>query len=362
MSVIKMILTNGFDPDVRVYKEAKYLLNKGHEVDILCWDRKNYYKDKQIENIDGINIRRYEILSKPGSGFKQLPAYFIFLKKCRKELRKGIYDYLHCHDLDGMIIGYFSNNKNAKLIFDMHELYISGRFEKFAFIIKRILKFLQNKSYKIIYLNDIQKNTMSSRNKEKLVFLPNYPELERFKGAEKTYSDKLRISFTGTVRQYESLKALIDATGGNDNIFVSINGDGTSYLKVKEASVNYSNVEVTGKFNYKDIVGFYNNSDLFYCAYNNNIINHNNAIATKFYEAIATLTPMIVTKGTEMDNICKKYNIGIGIDSQNSSEIKKVLNDLYYNRTKINNMAVNMQKMQFNFSWETVATNLENIY
>ena len=34
---VYMILTNGFDPDVRVYKEAKYLVEKNFEVTILCW-------------------------------------------------------------------------------------------------------------------------------------------------------------------------------------------------------------------------------------------------------------------------------------------------------------------------------------
>ena len=38
MKVI-MILTNSFDPDLRVYKEAQYIASKGYEVEILCCDR-----------------------------------------------------------------------------------------------------------------------------------------------------------------------------------------------------------------------------------------------------------------------------------------------------------------------------------
>ena len=34
-----MLLTNGFDPDVRVYKEALYLVGRGFSVTVLCWDR-----------------------------------------------------------------------------------------------------------------------------------------------------------------------------------------------------------------------------------------------------------------------------------------------------------------------------------
>ena len=36
---ITMLLTNAFEMDVRVYKEARYLIEKGNNVTILCWDR-----------------------------------------------------------------------------------------------------------------------------------------------------------------------------------------------------------------------------------------------------------------------------------------------------------------------------------
>ena len=51
MKVI-MILTNGFAPDLRVYKEAKYLAQKCNEVEILCWDRENKYIDKPVDNLE----------------------------------------------------------------------------------------------------------------------------------------------------------------------------------------------------------------------------------------------------------------------------------------------------------------------
>ena len=62
---VYMILTNGFDPDVRVYKEAKYLVEKNFEVTILCWDRRCEYIDKKEEILDGIKIKRFFIPSTP---------------------------------------------------------------------------------------------------------------------------------------------------------------------------------------------------------------------------------------------------------------------------------------------------------
>ena len=76
---IYMILTNGFDPDVRVYKEAKYLVTEGFNVEIICWDRKCEYVDRNEEVIDGINIKRFCIPSKPGTGMKQIIPYIKFI-------------------------------------------------------------------------------------------------------------------------------------------------------------------------------------------------------------------------------------------------------------------------------------------
>ena len=59
MAIVKMILTNGFDPDLRVYKEAKYIISLGHQLEIICWDRESRYKDKPSETIEGISIKRF---------------------------------------------------------------------------------------------------------------------------------------------------------------------------------------------------------------------------------------------------------------------------------------------------------------
>ena len=120
---VKMILTNRFDPDVRVYKEAKYLAKKGFDVEILCWDRENEYKDREVEFLDGIKIKRLYPYAKYGTGLKQLKSFYKFILECKKYLKCEEYDYLHCHDLDGVIAGYILKSKDSKLIFDMHEFY-----------------------------------------------------------------------------------------------------------------------------------------------------------------------------------------------------------------------------------------------
>ena len=121
---IAMILTNGFDPDPRVYKEAKSLVKLGHSVDILCWDRSGTYTDKEEEIINGIKIKRFFENAKYGSGYKQIFKLFAFKNSVLNYIKANDFEAIHCHDFDGLFIGH-SVNKYLKnmLVYDEHDLF-----------------------------------------------------------------------------------------------------------------------------------------------------------------------------------------------------------------------------------------------
>ena len=53
---ILMPLSNPFMVDPRVSREAKSLVNNGHEVTVIVWDRKNDYSEHEI--VDNVNLIR----------------------------------------------------------------------------------------------------------------------------------------------------------------------------------------------------------------------------------------------------------------------------------------------------------------
>ena len=172
MKVI-MILTNGFAPDLRVYKEAQYITNKGYEVEILCWDRESIFKDKPTEQYGNIKIKRFFVDSKYGSGLKQIFKLLKFKKECKKHLKEENIncDYIHCHDLDGMLVGYLLHKKNSKLIFDMHEFYNSGSYAKIFFVVVGfgvVLSTIFSKKFEKVNKPDATKNTEKNNVAEKV--------------------------------------------------------------------------------------------------------------------------------------------------------------------------------------------------
>jgi len=53
---VLMILSNPFITDNRVRKEAKSLVDEGHEVTVIVWDRRNEYLPE--EEVGGVHLIR----------------------------------------------------------------------------------------------------------------------------------------------------------------------------------------------------------------------------------------------------------------------------------------------------------------
>ena len=358
---ILMVLTNGFDPDVRVYKEAEYILAKGHSVEILCWDRNCEYKE--YEQLKGINIRRFPIKSVYGSGLKQIFSYAKFMKSIIKYIKKNPCDLIHFHDLDGAIPSLFIRKRNMKYIFDMHELYINGINKYIDFVLLRLLHIVQNKADKIIYVTDMQLKFMKKNNVKKCLFLPNYPSAKIFSSIKKNDFSKLRIAYIGSARDFKSLKILIDATKKHKNFQFRIDGMGSEYANLKKYSEenNFENI-LTGKYDgVKDIEEIYKNTDLLYCAYDNENENWKSGISVKFYEGIITHTPIIVNKGGEEEKMVVKYDIGYVIDINNPSSFDNLLDNISHSdsyKRKIESI----QRIDHLFDWDHIVGILDNIY
>lgn len=371
---VVMLLDNCFDPDVRVYKEAKYLVDSGINVEIICLDKKNKYKDKPIENFEGINIKRIfcrtekttkiiennKIISKC-KHIIYLWWLLKFIYKAKKYLKKRDFEILHCHDLVMAFIGCaFFNNK--KIVFDMHEYYSNRENKVLNYFISKIVKYVQNRATWIIHVNNFQLNDMENKNKEKLVFIPNYPEASQFKDYNHIYSDYIRINYTGYVRHYIPLLNLMKAVNDIEGIKVYINGSGECYDSLKKIEATMKNTTLTGEYKHADILKFYENSDITYVVYNKENKNDETALPTKFYESIILCMPVIVSKDTLMANFVEKNNIGFIVDGTSYMDIKKVLLEILNDRESLIQKSNNMKKISQNYIWENIVRNLNRIY
>ncbi|SFD26479.1 glycosyltransferase [Clostridium uliginosum] len=364
MSNIYIILPNGFDPDLRTFKEAKYLVSKNHKVTIVCWDRDNKYKDRENEVVEGIEIKRFYPKSEYGTGFKQIIPLVKFIFECKKYFKKVKENYYcHCADLEGMITGFLCcYGKRCKLVFDMREYYETGVWAKIKRVSKFLVRFFQDKCYKVIYLNDLQKSIVRQRNMKKLVYLPNYPEKQKFINTNKTKNDKIRVSYIGYVRHEKQLLGLMEAAHQFNNIYVYIYGSGVLYNKMLEYSKEYENCSVMGQFDHNYVVGIYNKTDLLFCVYDIKDINDKNAYPTKFFEGIVTKTPILVADNSVVADFCNQHNIGFAVSTDYKESLIKIFKQISEDKSILEKMAKNEEVMSKEYLWENVVGNLDNIY
>ena len=376
---IVMLLDNGFDPDVRVYKEARYLLEQNKNVEIVCLDKKNKYKDKEIEKYEGIKIKRIFCRTdkttkkieknKLMAKFKSIIYLWWLMKfvyKTKKYLKDKKYEILHCHDLIMAFCGcLFFNDK--KIVFDMHEYYGDNKNKLKNTIIKMIVHYTQKKATWIIYVNEFQRQNCKKENIYKLIELPNFPDKKDFKTINKLNSSKIRISFIGKVRDEYSLKRLIDCDVDKELFDIKIYGDGSKYIHLLKYSKQMNKDYILqGEYNgVKDLIRIYSNTDIVFSVYDiksSSGYNWKNAMPVKSYEAILTLTPIIASKDTVLGDFVKNKDIGFTIDIHKENDLKNLLSEILHNPNIIENKVKKLKKIQYLYVWENVVINLDKIY
>ena len=361
---IVMISTNGLDIDPRIYNESMTLIDAGHQIEVLSWDRENRTSGVDNTEIDGIKIRRFFINAKYGTGFKQIFAYLKYIYEVKKYLKNKNFDVIHGHDIDGAFIGSFLK-KDKILVWDMRELYDGfnhGRIKKIIYEIFARWCFIHIDGLIAVidyqferYRNKIKKHTVCET-------ILNTTEKKLFDGFNRKLSDSLRISYIGSVRQIKELKLLMDSGVNIDDLKIQIHGSGAVLEDLLSIVDNYDNVTITGQFYYKDTKYLYEETDLLYVVYDKNIDNQKYGIPIKGYEAIYTLTPVIAQHGSYFANFVKKHDIGFVINGNNLNELRNIIVKVKTNRALLKKKEDNIRKIQNFYLWENQAEKLKLFY
>lgn len=362
---ITMFLTNGFNPDVRVYKEALYLVEHGFSVKILCWDREECVDYPAHEMVDGIEIVRFRIVSQLGSGKKQLPAFFAYIRACRKYLKSHPCDYFHCNDIDGAITWYLArNNRKTPMVFDMHEFYENGGAVK-RFLWRKLTLFFLKCAAAGLYENDVYLNENYRAVREKLYPLKNYPDTDLIQYRPKAPCEIFRIGYHGVVRgQIPEFTALFDAVRGMEDVRVDIHGGGPDLPKLKELEKQYRNVHIHGPFNgATELTGLYEETDVLYCGYNPNDPNMQGlAEIVKYFEAILTGTPILATGSLAVGRRTREHGFGLACDTLDPEAIRAAVLQLKDDRAFWQQCAENERAQAHQYDWKQAVKILDQVY
>ena len=294
---------------------------------------------------------------------------FAFKNNVLNYIRENNFEAIHCHDFDGLFIGYSINRHfKHKLVYDEHDLfytYFSERKNVINRFLAHFIKFYESFMLKKVDVHIVVTPKMVElyKNKSSKMFLiNNAPYKNQFRNIDKTHSNKLRIGFIGSVRYYDEMVAMINASQKyKDKIDIIISGKGIYLDELTAYASKYSNVKLTGGYNINEIEELYRNIDVTYAFYPD----YAAAISmpNKYFESIITETPIIANIKTEFGYEVNKNRIGYGLLGDNLEiEIHNVLQELLENENIKDVMIENMKSIKNECYWEANETYLDKIY
>ena len=349
-----MLLTNM--PNPRINRRISVIKNECN-LNVICVRRKEqdlympYHADVKHTILD-INL--------PSSShvMKRLLMFRNFQKQALKIICTVRPDILYAEGYDALLIAnkYKKINSNLMIIYEVSDLR--------EFFLKPYSTW-KGKLCKTI-INNIEKRTMSNVSllavtsmqfydkyyyqfvdKNRVLYVPNIPDLALFQQFQKKTSGNFTIGFIGAIRYIQQLKMLVDAAE-RLNINVLFAGGGSiesEFYELYDYCKNRPYVKFTGKYNYTDeIVKLYEMVDCIYAVYDQNNPNVQIALPNKLYEAVICRLPIIVAKGTYLSDIVEQYQIGVSVDSQDIESliggIKQLMNFEVYSAIMENCQAI----------------------
>ncbi len=298
-------------------REAKWLVEEGHDVTIHAFDRLEELPREELVN--GVRITRHRVGITPYGG---TISTILGLRRFRNSVQKslGTIDLLHCHDADTLPL--LQHAKSATL-FDMHDLHHTwalmtkphSLWRRFAskWLKRKMLKQAKHADAIITSSSGFVK-WLKNRGLPS-VSIENRPDNQ----ASISVPREPSIGYFGRIRESASFILLRDAllTLPDENRpSVLIAGDGTHYDEIESLFRNTPNIKSTfrGPFQHSELPEMMLEIGLMFAMYSPDRGNiSDGALPSKMFEAAAFGRPSIVNQGTLMGQICDNENLGSSV-------------------------------------------------
>lgn len=323
-------------PNPRINKRIEVAKSVG-EVDLVYWNRDTV----DIWDIHHKDISNHEIKVRAAysNPLKRIFPTINFALKALKKIKEIEPSTMHVANIDMLIIASLSKimlKGNLNIIYEIADLNglvaddHRSNFKKFAkFSIVNLEKILVKNINTLIVTSEkfYEEYYSESVPREKVLFIPNVPDVKVFNNYKNEPKERFTIGFIGAVRYKEQMKMLI-AAAERCNVKVIFAGAGLDN-EIADLVRSKDYIEYLGKYNYnKDIANLYSKVDAVYSVYDADLKNVRLALPNKLYEAVFCGLPLIVAKRTYLSEIVDRNQIGASVNHKDQNELEKVISKL----------------------------------
>lgn len=335
---VVMLLSNCFDPDPRVYNEARSLVKNGYHVTIVAWDRERIRPASEV--IDGIHVERVFVRSTHGRGPTQMFVMpLVFLRMISKALQLG-FDVVHAHDFDtlpaALLLGWI---KRKPVVYDSHEDYagmlhgsIPGWLEK---MIRGTESMMVRRVDVLFTVGETLRHKFEVRGCRNAQILGNWKSLEEFQFSSDYQqdvrkelgvpSDSLLVLYISNLGRERHVEELLEAATQRPDVHVVIGGAGPSAGKVQQYAAQHKNIHFLGFVRQKEIPRYTAACDVVYYGYDVNSPNAQYSAPNKLFEALAAGRPLLTANFGEIGRIVSESHCGVILPDYSVAEIVRGL-------------------------------------
>ena len=367
---ILMTLSNPFTHDPRVNKEAKSLVEVGHDVTILSWDKNKQYPKKQM--INGISIVRNH-----NSKFMNMLPYNILrlpfwwrktYKDALKLFDKKHISIVHCHDLDSLRIGFWlKKKKGCKLIYDSHEIWpymIEGEVPDF---VVKLLLLLESKMIKsvdsIITVGRSSRDYFREISDKPIEIIMNCKDLV-YNDYQGTNNSDFTLIYIGSMSNKRFFPDIVDVVGNikKTKLILASSKTGGIYELIKKRCKLYKNTMFLGKIPEEELLPRTRSADATFILVDPKSKHYRHTLFNKQFEAMVCGRPIIVTNNTYAAEMTKELDCGLTVD-YNKESIRENIIKLRDNPDFCKKLGLNaFRNAQDKYNWNLEKEKLLKIY
>ena len=374
---MKIVFVLGFLPNPRMYKRI-HALKEENDVSIVCIKRSNQDIFTK-QDIPGVTHYVETMDVPPASQWfrrmKALKGIKSFIAGKLKELHP---DLIYTSGLDTLMAVYdYAKAHKARVVYEVADLRESYIKDSKKSIIKKFIDWqichTERKKFDCVDLLVLTSMKFYDAHyqdfvaKEKVVFVPNMPELSAFDNySRKQEKSSFVLGFIGGIRYLSQMYLMVDAAkdAGVEVIVAGASvGGNTQFI---DYCKQQPHVKLLGKYDYaKDIARLYGMMDAIYSVYDADNANVRIALPNKLYESVYCGLPIIVAKNTYLSEMVKDWGVGVSVSHQDKaelvSELKRLKDDAEYYKTIVNNCEKKREEMNISIYLDELKYKLKSL-
>lgn len=368
MKTVVFIRGTGIFNDSRSTKEIMALIEGGYHVEVLGWDRGGnaleQCKATFADVLDSVNFSFFDVRAENGIGIKNIHKLFSWFKWIVKNLKifyeKSDIFAVHACDLDaGIAAKGFCKKKKIRFVYDIFDYYIDTHF-----IPSFLRNFVEKLEIKTINYADVtiicteeRKEQIQKSTPKKLIVIHNSPELN-----ELPIQEDIDYCYCGAMADKRLISEILEEYENNTNLEFVFAGYGPYSAKAMNLTEKFENFSFKGTVPYSTVLSLEARARVLSAIYEPTIRNHRLCAPNKFYEALALGKPIIVCRGTGIDKIVEKYNIGRVIN-YDAKEFYEALRELNFDNKLRREMGDRARKLyDEKYNWKIMKHRLLEMY